>query len=292
MKNYKSPKAKTVPGRKFGLPFVDCLSTLSVESAQPIAWHTHDETEVLICLKGSLSYEFRAHMAITLPEGHFLVIPRGLEHRLAYGIDGPCRRCSVFLKAASRALPNTPLKRDEYRDLLADLLKKRMRPRAFPARIHADLLRLADLTSTADPLSSREKVELRIISLSTLLALATTKRPAPQKTEVKLMKEATDWLGRHYAEHVSIDSLVAFMGYGRSRFFTLFKRHTGLSPTEWLIRFRIKKAIELLESGANVSTTARLCGFADPSFFARIFRKRTGHTPALYRKGHVKTARN
>lgn len=283
-KIYKSPKAKTLTGRAFALPLVNRLSAIEVDSAQPIAWHTHDETEILFCLKGSLSYEFRRQKPLALHEGQFLVIPENVEHRLAGGIDAPCRRCSIFLDPPEKNPRTAPLSRKEHRDLTADLLAKRMRPRPFPARLQPDLQRIHGLVFSGARPTGRAKVELRIFTLSILLTLAASDVPPPQKPEVRLMKEATDWLGRNYAEQITVDDLIAYMGYGRTRFFTLFKKHTGLTPVEWLTRFRIAKATELLRSGTAVAATARQCGFTDPSFFARVFRKQTGRSPSQARE--------
>lgn len=44
-------------------------------------WHHHDEEdELFLVIKGSLNIEFRDR-TITLDEGEFLVVPRGVEHR-------------------------------------------------------------------------------------------------------------------------------------------------------------------------------------------------------------------
>jgi len=78
------------------------------------------------------------------------------------------------------------------------------------------------------------------------------------------------------------------MGYGASRLCQLFKARTGLAPLEWLIRYRIEQAGKLLkDSGFPVAEIARRVGFDDPSFFARVFRKRTGLSPSSYRRKHV-----
>jgi mannose-6-phosphate isomerase-like protein (cupin superfamily) len=47
----------------------------------PFVWHHHDhEDELFLVVKGSFDMEFRDRV-VTLREGEFIVVPRGVEHR-------------------------------------------------------------------------------------------------------------------------------------------------------------------------------------------------------------------
>ena len=47
----------------------------------PFVWHHHDhEDELFYVVKGSFDMEFE-HMTVTISEGEFIVVPRGVEHR-------------------------------------------------------------------------------------------------------------------------------------------------------------------------------------------------------------------
>ncbi|MEF3311987.1 helix-turn-helix domain-containing protein [Paenibacillus sp. GYB004] len=64
------------------------------------------------------------------------------------------------------------------------------------------------------------------------------------------------------------------------------KRHTGMSPLEYLRHIRIGKACRLLEQRAEltVKQIAEAVCMPDPNYFCRMFRKETGMSPAAYRK--------
>ena len=285
--HYSHPEARECTGRSFGLPFVERLSELSLVTGRAIEWHAHDETEVLCCLRGSLEYEFRGRLGVTVPTGCLLVIPKGLEHRLVGGVDAPCRRLSLFLLEAARQKPAV-FSRREYRDLLADILRRRLRPRPFPPDTRNDLTRLADLTAKA-ALSSRDRVELRTRTAAVLVAFGIDRTVEASRPQTKMIDEALKWLQTHYAEKVTLGQLTAFMGYGPSRFCELFKARTGLPPLEWLIRHRIDRACELLKGDdLSIVEIARRVGFDDASFFGRVFRKRIGLTPSEYRRQHLR----
>jgi mannose-6-phosphate isomerase-like protein (cupin superfamily) len=52
-----------------------------VKFAGPFTWHAHEaEDELFFVVKGSFDMEFRER-TVTLREGEFLIVPRGVEHR-------------------------------------------------------------------------------------------------------------------------------------------------------------------------------------------------------------------
>ena len=287
-RKYCHPEARNLEGRSIGLTMIDRLSELSLQKARPIEWHAHEETEIICCIKGGLKYEFRNRVDVTLTAGCFLVIPRNLTHRLADGIDGPCRRISFFLTNMATGTSKTmPFTRAEYRELLSDILKKRLRPRAIAPSLRQDLIRVANLVRRGNP-SPRERVDLRTTVASALVSLGATKAGETEKPNVRLIGESVQWLHEHFHEKVSLDQMAAFMGYSQSRFGSLFKEYTGFPPVEWLIRFRIEKACEHLKSGSDtIATVARKVGFDDPLFFSRIFHKRIGIPPKEYQKRYT-----
>lgn len=47
----------------------------------PFVWHKHDaEDELFLVVRGAFEMEFRDR-TVTLAEGEFLIVPRGVEHR-------------------------------------------------------------------------------------------------------------------------------------------------------------------------------------------------------------------
>jgi transcriptional regulator GlxA family with amidase domain len=64
-----------------------------------------------------------------------------------------------------------------------------------------------------------------------------------------------------------------------------FKQATGCSLIDYIQNLRIEKAKQLLESTElDTETVSETCGYADVSFFRRLFKRLCGVTPAHYRK--------
>lgn len=67
----------------------------------------------------------------------------------------------------------------------------------------------------------------------------------------------------------------------------LFKKETGEKFSNYVMRLRIEKALELIEASSDVKVfeLAEQLGFGDnPQYFSQVFKKYTGQTPTEYRK--------
>lgn len=59
---------------------------------------------------------------------------------------------------------------------------------------------------------------------------------------------------------------------------------TGCPPNKFIRMIRLKKAKELLKDPANsIASTSLDCGYADPGYFARVFKQEEGVTPVDWR---------
>ena len=67
-------------------------------------------------------------------------------------------------------------------------------------------------------------------------------------------------------------------------FSTYFKKHTSMSPSQYVLYARINRAKKLLmETDKNILDIALLCGFNSTANFNKAFKKATGRTPTEYR---------
>lgn len=82
----------------------------------------------------------------------------------------------------------------------------------------------------------------------------------------------------------SICEVAESMKIDRSTLFRAFMREHGISPKRYLENIRIDKASELLSAtGMSVKEISDSCGFVHPSHFGKVFRARTGKSPAEWR---------
>ncbi|KKC45940.1 AraC family transcriptional regulator [Paenibacillus sp. D9] len=96
-------------------------------------------------------------------------------------------------------------------------------------------------------------------------------------------EQAARWLQTHYAEAVSISELAKALGYHRSHLSKVFRSVTGLSPMQYLQNIRLRRAMALLGTELSVEQVAASCGFSDPLYFSRQFKRSAGCSPSAYR---------
>jgi transcriptional regulator GlxA family with amidase domain len=79
--------------------------------------------------------------------------------------------------------------------------------------------------------------------------------------------------------------MVARSGLPARTFKRRFRAATGYAPLDYVQTLRIEEAKQLLETtGEPTDAVAHQVGYDDPAFFRRLFKRRTGVTPARYRQ--------
>lgn len=84
----------------------------------------------------------------------------------------------------------------------------------------------------------------------------------------------------------SIADITKALGLSRSLLHIKMKTFFNMSMSDYIKKRRMAKACELLKQGNNVSETAYKTGFADPSYFSKVFRKTFGMSPSDYISSH------
>lgn len=92
------------------------------------------------------------------------------------------------------------------------------------------------------------------------------------------------FMREHYAEPITNAVLSEQFGFVPSYVSKLFRTHRGLSPSEYLTRYRIERAKDLLKEHPEMlfKEAAAQVGYADPHYFSKIFKKETGLWPTEY----------
>lgn len=118
------------------------------------------------------------------------------------------------------------------------------------------------------------------ITLSEIL-LRLMRKKSSSSSENDGILYAANYINEFYAQPVSIQALAKNSGYGYDYFHHLFKKVTGLSPTQYLIRRRLMAAAALIYEGkANCTEAAYRCGFSNNAQFSTMFKRHYGYSPS------------
>lgn len=103
------------------------------------------------------------------------------------------------------------------------------------------------------------------------------------------VREAINFVENNYFNDISVEDIARFCNLNRSYFGKLFREVAGTTPQEFLIRYRMTKACEFLEtSNDSIGKISQMVGYPSQLHFSRSFKKTLGMSPREWRKHNFK----
>lgn len=100
--------------------------------------------------------------------------------------------------------------------------------------------------------------------------------------KVKLMMV---YIHEHYSEKISIPELAETAFLSERECYRTFQNHLHMTPVEYMKSYRIQAARQMLaDTQMPITEIGYACGLGNASYFGKIFREFTGHTPLQYRR--------
>lgn len=244
--------------------------------------HIHKEHLVLLPLSERCNGEIRTASGFRVraqSRGSACVIPSGQP--LSARLEGEAEHLAIYLepslvlRAASESLAPSGVEVVEKCSLNDAVIS------------HIGMALLAELDS--EGLSGRLYAE----SLANVLAVHllrhyTAAEPRAQKFTGGLsgqkLRSVLAFIADNYERDLTLSELAQVAGMSTFHFAREFKRTTGTTPHQYLIKFRVERAKALLaESHMPLVEVGFRSGFSHQSHFSRLFRRLTGTTPLSYR---------
>jgi AraC-like DNA-binding protein len=98
------------------------------------------------------------------------------------------------------------------------------------------------------------------------------------------IRTAVAFIQKNYDNFRGLDQIAQHSGLSKYHFLRLFQRTTGLSPVQYLTKIRMDRAVYLLRhTKKSVEVIAQEIGYANSSYFCKVFRRVTGITPHQFR---------
>lgn len=108
---------------------------------------------------------------------------------------------------------------------------------------------------------------------------------SPPGLTSRQIKQVQDFMLAHLGKDLSLETLAQQIGFSPYHFARLFRKATGASPHQFVLRKRIERAQWLLQgSDMTLADIAGACGFADQSHMTQVFKRALGLTPHAYRQ--------
>ncbi len=95
---------------------------------------------------------------------------------------------------------------------------------------------------------------------------------------------ACEYIEKNFQENINLNKISNYVSLSKNYFCNIFKKETGITIWDYLIRIRMEEAKKmLLETGQKTYEVSERVGYEDPSYFGRLFKKYTGFTPIEFR---------
>lgn len=245
--------------------------------------HRHNEHVVLISLtdgcEGELTTSSGNGIRGTQTKGAVCVLPSGLEHKARIG--GRSEHLALYIdpKVVDRAAS------DAHVSGSFELAERYSRHDAVISNVGFALLGEVDSQELSGKLYAESLSNVLAVHL---LRYYSKEATAPMRfygglTGPKL-RQVTDYIADNFAGEIKLTELAHVAGMSDFHFAREFKKTTGFSPHQYLIKFRIERAKAYLKQDKlTLSEVSLRSGFSHQSHFTRLFRKITGTTPKLFR---------
>ena len=170
----------------------------------------------------------------------------------------------------------------------------------FKARLHLNPHQLGYIKGIVDQMTEerdserpgfKKIIEYLFRVLIVNLCRCYTEIDTPHSKELLKISSAIDFMERHFDKQISLSELANNAYTSKSTFSRAFKRMTGCTPIDYLIKLRIEKAADMMaeNSSNSVIDTAMNSGFDNSSYFTRKFKAVIGMTPMEYLKKQRET---
>lgn len=284
-----------VPVENFDFPVGAHLLDLAHLSMRYIRWHWHEEVEFMIVHSGEAILKL-PDADISLSPGDGIFINQNRLHSIHSGGDTLCKLYSLKFNpaflfgygqtgfSAKYLVPilSSPsfhylVLRKNDRALLEMLVQAKKIYNCCEKKAHGYELRAKGyLCLLWDRLLSfvgSESAQIPIV-------------PPHMLTDSNRIKQAIHFIEESYMEPLTLEDIAASIHVSKSECCRCFKRALGLTPFEYLMKYRIfestKRIINGDESAKSISTLAISVGFNSSSYYNKLFKKYLNCTPTEY----------
>lgn len=102
-----------------------------------------------------------------------------------------------------------------------------------------------------------------------------------ESEKISLIKK---YVASHISEKITLNDIADYIFFSPSYCDTLFKKEVGTPIISYVLNAKIDYAKRLLSEGVSLKDASNEVGFSDYNYFSRLFKKKVGCSPQVYKK--------
>lgn len=255
--------------------------------------HWHNSIEIIKIQEGKFLCQVNGKI-LTVEQGDVCVINRGKIHRVInYKMPNLCKK-KTFIFNPDILFKNEYIYKKYLSSMLSDERFSHMRFR-YNSALSKEIFRLIDeieeIHLTKPMGYEMEITSLMIMILRRLYIAYETSSESIKDGEdqsVQTQRKMARFIYENYGKKLSLEDIANSGSISKSTCMRIFREYTGKSPINFLNSYRLERSTQMLEDTAmQITEIALECGFAQQSYYNKLFLKEYGITPKQYRKNFL-----
>jgi len=271
------------------IPYSLHHTTIEKTETNALYPHWHHELELFYLDQGTLQFSIE-NDTLELVEGDALFIPSHLLHKSTMDCD---IGCSFYAIVFSKEILTNSMQYPDAPNFLHPSMFSgiqnvvHLKPDNTSSEMIIQYIKQLVFLYDADYReSSLETIGLLLCVwqklYNTYFSKSKIDRQSPKT--VAQLQNSIYYMQKHYANDITLSDLAKISILSKGYYCKAFKTLYGLTPFEYLNRYRIKKACSyLVHSEMTVLEIMYSCGINNVSYFNRLFKKYMGVSPTQYK---------
>lgn len=250
-----------------------------------VNWHKQREIEISMVLEGSVKVNELQNERVVRQGDGFVVMP-GYLHAVKPNGSKPAKYTTVIFNPVFLYGYKDSFFEKEFYRCIADSGNAVFRlpgEKTYVREIFEALSWICRNITVASP-SAELQIQRRLQDVWMLLSRNVDIDKGKCRPQDVRIIQMVEYLHQNYTDVFSLDAMAGYLSISRGECCRFFKRMMNMTISEYLLEYRITKAVEMLrDTTLNITEIAQAVGFGSVSYFIAEFKKKMSSSPLKYR---------
>jgi AraC-like DNA-binding protein len=228
--------------------------------------HSHQEYAIGVTLRGIQQYNLDGSLQLSYQNGVMLFNPEQAHDGMAHDHETGLDYVMLYIK------PQLLLEVMERKDMV-----RFSTPIVYDYRLEQRIVSLSNAI-----LSEKDEALCSELLVSLTDSLMQTNLSTYHKKDNALISRAKDMIHSNLENVLKLEEICRELNLSKFKFIRLFKAHTGISPYQYFLNYKIERAKQLIEIKGDIYSAVAECGFVDLTHLNKHFKSVYGTTAFEY----------